>query len=75
MKEDVKLFSNAESANFSDGVVGGSSLNNIPVDVERDVVPFEVSNICTECGPLMILIQCVDVRIMLVKPDLHEIIG
>ena len=75
MKEDVKLFSNAEPANFSDGVVGGSSLNNIPVDVERDVVPFEVSNICTECGPLMILIQCVDVRIMLVKPDLHEIIG
>ena len=75
MKEDVKLFSNAEPANFSDGVEGGSSLNNIPVDVERDVVPFEISNICTECGPLMILIQCVDVRIMLVEPDLHEIIG
>ena len=75
MKEDVKLFSNAEPANFSDGVEGGSSLNNIPVDMERDVVPFEVSNICTECGPLMILIQCVDVRIMLVEPDLHEIIG
>ena len=54
MKEDVKFFSNAEPANFSDGVEAGSSLNNIPVDVERDVVPFEVSNICTECGPLMI---------------------
>ena len=75
MKEDVKFFSNAEPANFRDGVEGGSSLNNIPVDVERDVVPFEISNICTECGPLMILIQCVDVRIMLVEPDLHEIIG
>ena len=75
MKEDVLFFTYTESANFCDGVVGSSSFHNIPVDVERDVVPFEISNICTECGPLMILIQCVDVRIMLVEPDLHEIIG
>ena len=75
MKEDVKFFSNAEPANFSDGVEGGSSLNNIPVDVERDVVPFEVSNICTECGPLVLLIQCGYVRIMLVDPGLQWVVS
>ena len=75
MKEDVKFFSNAEPANFGDGVEGGSSLNHLQLNVVGDVVPFETSDICTECGPHMLFIQCVDVRIMLVKPDLHEIIG
>ena len=33
MKEDVDLFTDAESANFGDGIVGGSSLDYIPFDV------------------------------------------
>ena len=39
MKEDVNLFTDAESANFGDGIVGGSSLDYIPFDAVRDAVP------------------------------------
>ena len=71
----MKFFSDAEPANFSDGVVGCSSFDNIPVDVERNVVPFETSDIGTECGPLVLLIQCVDIRVVLVVSGLHKIVS
>ena len=58
VKEDVHLFTDAKPANFGDGVVGCSSFNNIPVDVKRNTVFDEFPDICTECGPLMLLIQC-----------------
>ena len=69
------LFTDTESANFGDGIEGSSSLDNSPIDVMGNVVPFEFSNICTECGSLVFLIQCVHVRIVLVKPGLHWFIG
>ena len=69
------LFTDTESANFGDGIEGSSSLDNPPIDVMGNVVPFEFSNICTECGSLVFLIQCVHVRIVLVKPGLHWFIG
>ena len=59
MKEDVLFFTYTESANFCDGIVGSSSFHNIPVDVERDTVFDEASDIGTECGPLVLLIQCI----------------
>ncbi len=71
----MKFFSDAEPANFSDGVVGCSSFDNIPVDVERNVVPFETSDIGTDCGPLVLLIQYVDVRVVLVVPGLHWVVS
>ena len=39
MKENVNLFTDAESTNFGDGIVGCSSLDYIPFDAVRDAVP------------------------------------
>ena len=75
VKEDMHLFTDAEPANFGDGVVGSSSFNNIPVDVERNTVFDEFPDICTECGPLMLLIQCCDVTHVLSVPGLHLVVG
>ena len=75
VKEDVKFFADTEPANFSDGIVGGSSFYNLPFDVVGNVVPNEFPNIGTECGSLVFLIQCVHVRIVLVIPGLHWVIG
>ena len=75
MKEDMNFLTDAEPANFGDGVVGCSSFHNIPVDVERDTVFDEASDIGTECGPLVLLIQCVDVRVVLVVSGLHGIVS
>ena len=75
MKEDVNLFTDAESANFGDGIVGGSSLDYIPFDVVWYAVPYEAPDICTECGPLVLLIQCVHVRIVLVHPGLEWVVS
>ena len=71
MKEDVNLFTDTESANFDDGIVGGSSLDNIPFNVVWYAVPNETPDICTECGPLVLLIQRVYVRIVMVHPGLE----
>ena len=43
----MELFINTESANFGDGIVGCSSLYNLPFDVVGDVVPFESPDINT----------------------------
>ena len=75
MKEDVAFFTDTEPANFCDGVVGGSSFHNLPFDVMGNIVPDEFPDIGTECGPLVILIQCVHVRIVLVIPGLHGVVG
>ena len=48
----MNFLTNAEPANFGDGVVGCSSFHNNPVDVERDTVFDEASEIGTECSPL-----------------------
>ena len=48
VKEDVKLFTNREPANFCSWIEWCSSLNNIPVDIERDVVFDELPDILTE---------------------------
>ena len=56
------FFTDAEPTNLCDGIVGGSSFYNIPVDVKRDIVLDEFPDIFTECGSLPILIQCCDVR-------------
>ena len=50
MKEDMVFLTDAEPTNFSDGIVGGSSFYNIPVDVKRDIVFDEFSDIFTESG-------------------------
>ena len=71
----MAFFTDTEPANFCDGVVGGSSFDNLPFDVMGNVVPDEFSDIGTECGPLVILIQCVHVRIVLVIPGLHGVVG
>ena len=55
------FFTDAEPTNLCDGIVGGSSFNYIPFDVIGNVVPSELPDILTECGPLVLLIQCCDV--------------
>ena len=69
------FFTDAEPTNLCDGIVGGSSFNYIPFDVIGNVVPSELPDILTECGPLVLLIQCVDVRVVLVVSGLHGIVG
>ena len=71
----MNFLTDAEPANFGDGVVGCSSFHNIPVDVERDTVFDEASDIGTECGPLVLLIQCIDVRVVLVVSGLHIVVS
>ena len=71
----MNLFTDAESANFGDGIVGGSSLDYIPFDAVRDAVPDETPDICTECGPLVLLIQCGYIRIVLVHPGLQWVVS
>ena len=75
MKEDVEFFTNTESANFCGWIEWCSSLDNIPVDVERDIVFDEFPDILTQSGPCVGLILGVDVRVVLVKPGLHVVIG
>ena len=75
MKEDMVFLTDAEPTNFSDGIVGGSSFYNIPVDVKRDIVFDEFSDIFTESGAFVLLILSVDVRHVLVVPGLHGVIG
>ena len=75
MKEDVKFFTNTEPANFGSWIEWGSSFDNIPVDVERDTVFDELPDILTECGSCVGLIQCVDVRVVLVVSGLHWIVS
>ena len=71
----MNFFTDAESANFGDGIVGCSSFYNIPFDVVGYVVPYEAPDISTECGPLVILIQCIDVRVVLVYPGLQWVVS
>ena len=75
VKEDVKFFTNTEPANFGSWIEWGSSFDNIPVDVERDTVFDELPDILTECGSCVGLIQCVDVRVVLVVSGLHWIVS
>ena len=75
MKEDVKFFTNTEPANFCGWIEWGSSLDNIPFHGVGDTVSDEFSDILTECGSCVGLIQSVDVRIMLVVPGLHWVVS
>ena len=69
------LFTDAEPTDLGDGIVGCSSLYNIPVDVERDIVFDEFSDIFTESGACVVLILSVDVSHMLVVPGLHRVVS
>ena len=69
------LFTYAEPTDLGDRIVGCSSLYNIPVDVKRDIVFDEFSDIFTESGPSMVLILSVDVRHVLSVPGLHRVVG
>ena len=75
MKEDVKFFTNTESADFCGWIEWCSSLDNIPVDVERNIVFYEFPDIFTESGAFVLLILSVDVRHVLVVPGLHWVVG
>ena len=74
MEEDVNFFTDAESANFCDGIVGCSSFDYIPFDIVGYVVLNETPDICTECGPLLLLTQCAYVRVVLVNPGLQWVV-
>ena len=69
------FFTDAEPTNLCDGIVGGSSFYNIPVDVKRDIVFDEFSDIFTESGSCVGLILGGNVRHVLVVPGLHGVIG
>ena len=69
------LFTDAEPTNLGDRIVGCSSLDNIPVDVERNIVFYEFPDIFTESGAFVLLILSVDVRHVLVVPGLHWVVG
>ena len=69
------LFTDAEPTNLGDRIVGCSSLNNIPVDVERDTVFYEFPDIFTESGAFVVLILSVDVRVVLVVSGLHGVVA
>ena len=71
----MELFTDAEPANLGDRIEGCSSLHNLPFDVVGDVVPGEISDICTECGPSVFHILGVDVRHMLVVSGLHGVVS
>ena len=70
----MNFFTDAESANFGDGIVGCSSFNNIPFDVVGYVILYETPDISTESGPLFLLIHSVYVGVMLVYPDLQWVV-
>ena len=70
----MNLFTDAESANFGDGIVGRSSFNNIPFDVVGYVILYETPDISTESGPLLLLIHSVYVRVVLVYPGLQWVV-
>ena len=69
------LFTDAEPTDLGDRIVGCSSLYNIPVDVKRDIVFDEFSDIFTESGACVVLILSVDVSHMLVVPGLHRVVS
>ena len=69
------FLTDAEPTNLCDGIVGGSSFYNIPVDVKRDIVFDEFSDIFTESGACVVLILSVDVSHMLVVPGLHRVVS
>ena len=69
------LFTDAEPTNLGDRIVGCSSLNNIPVDVERDTVFYEFPDIFTESCAFVVLILSVDVRVVLVVSGLHVVVS
>ena len=69
------LFSDAEPTDLGDRIVGCSSLYNIPVDVKRDIVFDEFSDIFTKSSSCVVLIQSVDVRVVLVVSGLHVVIS
>ena len=69
------LFTYAEPTDLGDRIVGCSSLYNIPVDVKRDIVFDEFSDIFTKSSSCVVLIQSVDVRVVLVVSGLHVVIS
>ena len=69
------LFSDAEPTDLGDRIVGCSSLYNIPVDVKRDIVFDEFSDIFTKSSSCVVLIQSVDVRVVLVVSGLHVVVS
>ncbi len=75
MKKDVNFFTEAESANFGDGIVGCSSFDHIRFDIVGYVVLNETPVICTEFGPLLLLTQCAYVRVVLVNPGLQWVLS
>ena len=75
MEEDVELFINTESANFGDGIVGCSSLDDGPVDGVWDILPYELSDINTQSCATPLLILCVYITIVLVYPGLNWVVG
>ena len=71
----MELFINTESANFGDGIVGCSSLDDGPVDGVWDILPYELSDINTQSCATPLLILCVYITIVLVYPGLNWVIG
>ena len=69
------FFTDAEPTNLCDGIVGGSSFYNIPVDVKRDIVFDEFSDIFTESGSCVVLILSVDVRHVLSISGFHKVVS
>ena len=71
----MELFTNTEPANFCYGVVWCSSLHDIPVDVKRDALSYEILDIFAQSGPLPLLILRIDVSVMLIDPGLQRVVG
>ena len=71
----MELFINTESANFGDGIVGCSSLNDGPIDGVWDILPNELSDINTQSCATSLLILCVYITIVLVYPGLNWVVG
>ena len=69
------LFTDAEPTNLGDRIVGCSSLDNIPVDVERNIFFYEFPDIFTESGACVVLILSVDVRYVLSVSGFHKVVS
>ena len=71
----MELFTDTEPANFCCGVVWCSSFHDIPVDVKRDALSFEIPDILAQSGPFPLLILRIDVSVMLIDPGLQRVVG
>ena len=71
----MELFTYTEAANFCYMIVWCSSFDDIPFDVIRDALSYEIFDILAQSGPIPLLILRIDVTVVLSNPGLQRVVG